>query len=124
MSRELVKKLDNIWSEILDLKTASSYSSVRSSSTNSPTTVRTGIYRVTFQETGEPIMAKYYIDTTNLSWQSAYFMRIFPRTPESNTQVIEVNSSVDTSDHQSSITYDVNLIILSNRPITSITRIS
>lgn len=124
MIQEAEQKIKNIWDEILRLKTASKYSSIRSSHFNSSTTVRTGLYRITYQTTGEPIMSKCFIDTTNLSWQSAYYMRIFPRTPSANTQIIEVNTSVDTSDHQSYITYDVKLIVLSNRSVVSITRIS
>lgn len=118
------KRIKALNQELLDLKTSSEYSSVRSSSLSSAMTVRTGVYRVTFGTTGEPIMARYYINSAGSQIARALYLRIFPRTPSTNTQEIEINTTVPTDYGQSSITYDVNLTILANRPIIQVERIS
>lgn len=123
MNNEFSNKMNIIQQELTDLKTAAEYGSVRSSSTNSPTTVRTGIYRITFASTGEPIMARYYINSESSQWARDSYLRVFPRTPSDNTQEIEVNTTARRNEEITPITYDVNLTILSNRPVQSIERL-
>jgi len=124
MNRDFEERIKTIEAELVALKTASLYSSVRSSYAISPTYVRTGLYRVTYAETGEPIMSTFYINTSSPSWDDYLVLRIFPRTPVGNTQVLEINTTYSRDYGQTSQTYDVLLTALSNRPITSITRIS
>lgn len=123
MENDFSKRIKNIEDEILALKTASEYSSVKSASATSPTTVRTGFYRVTFAPNEEPILARYFIDTSSLGWVALNF-RIYARTPETNSQVIEVNTSISLDLGQTATTYDLFLTILSNRQVVSIERIS
>jgi hypothetical protein len=101
---QTIKKIE---SELLAIKTASQYTSVRSANFTSSISVQQGLYRVTYQNTGEPIFSFCYIGTNVEEYGSPY-----PRTPQGNTQVIEVKN--DSS---------APLVIVSNVPVISITRI-
>lgn len=101
---QTIKKIE---SELLAIKTASQYTSVRSANFTASVAVRQGLYQINYQSSGEPVFSFCYIGTNIEEYGSPY-----PRTPQGNTQVIEVK-------------YDSSapLVIVSNVPVTSITRI-
>lgn len=124
MANQLADRIKATEDEILALKTASQYSSVRSAYVNSSAVLRTGIYRITFGGQSEPILSNYYIQTSGSEFDRVFFIRVFARTPGTDEQIIEINTTVSPDGGQSSITYDANISILSNRPVISIERIS
>lgn len=110
-----VKALEN---ELLALKTASIYTSVRSASFTASNLVYTGIYRITYGPPAEEIFSIVLCGTSDYQWGTAY-----PRTASSNTQIVEVNS--DKFDSATQITtLHVPIVVVSNRPVISIERIS
>ena len=101
---QMIKKIE---SELLAIKTASQYTSVRSANFTASVVVQQGLYRIIYQNSGEPVFSFCYIGTNVEEYGSPY-----PRTPQGNTQIIEVK-------------YDSSapLVIVSNVPVISITRI-
>lgn len=100
------EEIKQIKSEILALKTASAYTTIRSADFTSTILVSQGLYRVTYAS--EPVYSFCYIGTDVEDSGLP-----FPRTPEGNTQVIEIRYDEDSAP----------LTIVSNVPILSITRI-
>lgn len=115
MAREFEKMVNSLEEEILNLKTASQYSSIRSAYSVG-TTVRTGLYRITYQDTGEDIFS--FVTGTPVSDNNG---TVWPRTPTGNNQIVEVNSDAIT---YPSPTSDIRMTVISNIPVVSITRIS
>ena len=116
MKNNFDEDIKNIEAEILALKTATDYTSVRSAQFSSSTLVRTGLYRITYDTGGEDIFSIIYVGTAGSDWGLVY-----PRTPNGNTQVVEVATTfLDSGQY---ITKDVPIAIVSNVPVTSIVRI-
>lgn len=111
-----VKALEN---ELLALKTASVYTSVRSASFTASNLVYTGLYRITYGPPAEEIFSIVLCGTSNRQWGVGY-----PRTAGTNTQIVEVASDRYNSSTQTTTTLQVPLVVVSNRPVVSIERIS
>lgn len=106
--------IKDIEKEILSLKTASQYTSIRSVNFSVSSLVYTGLYRVIYSN-DESVFSFVYLGTDLGNWGIAY-----PRTPSGNSQIIEVNTDYyDNGNHTGS----VPMVVVSNIPIISITRI-
>ena len=117
MQNEFDQRVKRLEQELLDIKTASEYSSVKSASFTASTTVYTGEYLITYAVGKEDIMANIYCGTSQSEWGIA-----FPRTPSGNTQIVEIVS--DTNVDGEYVRYYVPLSVTSNRQVLSIARIS
>lgn len=118
MRNEFDTRIKNIQNELLALKTAAEYSSIRNAFLSPTIRVTTGLYSVTYNPNGQAIMCEFYRQDSNIP------CRIYGRTPSGNTQVVEVTTTVWSNAEQRYITYENGLIISSNVPVVSITRIS
>jgi hypothetical protein len=117
MANKFAERIKRIEDELIALKTASEYSSMRTSYVASPVRVTTGLYRVDFNAGGQPILSKFYRqDATVLCYVSA-------RTPSGNSQIVEVNTTKWDNQRQEYVTYENGLSVVANVPIISITRI-
>ena len=116
MQNEFDQRIKRLEQELLDIKTASEYSSVKSASFTASTTVYTGEYLITYADGKEDIIANIYCGTSQSEWGIAY-----PRTPQGDTQVVEIVS--DTYEEGGYVRYYVPLSITSNRKVLSIARI-
>lgn len=117
MKNEFDQRIKTIMQELLDLKTASEYSSIRTSNITSSGTITTGLYRVTYDNRGESIISMFYNGQPG-------FCFLYPRTPSGNSQVVEVRATRWNNTTQSYDTYTNKLVVVSNVPVVSITRIS
>lgn len=118
MNNEFVNRLKKIEQELLDLKTANLYSSVRSASTVSTDYLTTGLYKVTYEDKGEPIISIFSQAIVGpRCW-------VYARTPETTSQVLEVNTTYWDNATQQYITDSCPITIISNVPVISINRIS
>lgn len=115
MSQEFEGKIRKIEQELIDLKTATEFTSIKSASFNTTTNVTTGTYQITYQ-ISEGVMSQVYCGSSGGDWGMAY-----ARTPSGNTQVVEV--ATDKSSGGSISTYSVPLVIASNSPVVSIVRL-
>jgi len=121
MNRELELRLKQIEQEILDLKTASEYSSVRSSSIVDSELLSTGNYRVTFDNHGNEVFAAYF--TRGAQGVRHGGADAYP--PQGSTQIVQVDASYASSDSPPvRVDYNVILTIVSNYPVVSIERIN
>lgn len=118
MKNDFDTRLKNIEEELLALKTASEYSSVRNSSITSASRIRTGLYRVNYDTNGQAILSTFYKEI------DSGYCEIYGRTPTSNSQVVEVVTTTWSNEEQRYITYENGLVVVSNVPVASITRIS
>lgn len=109
------EEIKNIEAEILALKTAKEYSSVRSAYSAS-VNVQTGLYEIIYQDTGEDIFSFVYGSYVDDNWGT-----VWARTPVGNTQIIEINTDKTT---YPSPTQQATMTIVSSVPVVSITRIS
>lgn len=105
--------------ELLALKTASTYTSVRSANFTSSNLVYTGLYRITYGPPVEEIFSIVLCGTSERQWGKGY-----PRTAGANTQIVEVASDRFDPSTQTTTTLQVPLVVVSNRPVISIERIS
>lgn len=111
-------KIKYIQEEILRLKTAKKYISVRSANYASSITVYTGLYRLTYEASDEPIVAIGYLGIAGTGrWLYPYM-----RTPINNTQIVEIDTTY--FDGSSYITDRYQLRVISNHKITNIERVS
>lgn len=118
MKNDFADEIKKIEDEILALKTASKYTSIRSANYTSTANVYTGLYLVTYASSSEPIFS---IIDSNISNYNHGWVR--PRTPSGNSQVLEVLTTYADSGGNY-ITDTVSLSIVSNRAVTGIARIS
>ncbi len=118
MKNEFVEQLKGIEQELLALKTAAEYSSLRNSYSSSSLRVTTGLYRVDYATDGQAIMSQFYRQEIDKPCS------VLGRTPSATSQIIEVDTTIWSNAEQRWITYENGLVIVSNVPITSITRIS
>lgn len=116
MQNEFDQRLKNMEQELLDIKTASIYSSVKSAETSAGSQVKTGLYQITYEGGDTNIMSLMFVGYGN----------VYPRTPQGDTQIIEIATSgppVDQSTGESTV-YSTRLSVISNRKVLSIARIS
>lgn len=109
-------KIKRIEERLLALKTASEYSSVRTTQYSAVSNAYTGMYRVTYQQGNDEILSTVYCGASGGIFGFAY-----ARTTSGNIQIIEV--STDEATEQGWVTHTAPLIVVSNVPVTSITRI-
>ena len=116
MKKDFDTMIKNLEQELTDLKTSARYASVRSARTTTQTNVTTGLYRVTYENTNVPVFSFVYGSPVNDNWGT-----VWARTPSGNTQVVEVNTDEVTYPNT---THTAQMIVISNKPVVSITRIS
>ena len=122
MRDDFDKKIKNLEREILDLKTACEYTSVRSSSITNSQVLNTGNYQVTFDNDGDEIMSMFFVNDPT----GQHFGSVFALPPQGSTQTL----LIDATDYQYSgatvvpVNFNVRLTAISNYPITNIVKIS
>lgn len=116
MQNEFDQRLKNMERELLDIKTASIYSSVKSVETSASTQVSTGLYQITYEEGDTNIMSLMFLG----------YGSVYPRTPVGDTQIIEIATSGSPIDQNTGeyTVYSTQLSVISNRKVVSIARIS
>lgn len=119
MNNEFDKKIKNIEQELTDLKTASEYSSVRSAAVTYSQLVYTGTYRITYENRGEPVFSLVH---TGIISDEEDLGGAMARTPEGNTQIVEVFTSYIDTTYQE-ITKYTTMVVVSNVVVTKIERI-
>ena len=117
MANKFAERIKRIEDELIALKTASEYSSMRTSYVTNPVTITTGLYRVEFNSGGQPILSNFYRQ------DAAVLCYISARTPVGNSQIVEVNTTRWDNERQEYVTYENGLLVVANVPIVSITRI-
>lgn len=110
MKNDFTEEIKNIENEILALKTASEYVSIRSANYTTTATVQTGLYKITYADGEEPIFS--FIQCQRMD---TYHGSADPRTPSGNEQVVEVMTSY--LENNSPVTTTSSLVIVSNRPV-------
>lgn len=116
MANEFVSEIKDIELELLALKTASEYTSVKSVETTPSQDVYTGLYRIDYATNGNEIVAMIYTANDN-------YTRVHPRTPGASSQIVEIESTRWNNSTQSYETFTNKMIIVSNVPVSSITRL-
>jgi len=117
----LEKRVNDLKKEILDLKTACEYSSTRSAFSDKINNAYTGLYRITYAQTDDYIIS---IASCSIISGTEYLGMVDIRTAIGNTQILEVDTDYTNFDTQQIETGTVSLMVSSNTPIVSITRIS
>lgn len=117
MNNEFDKELKYIEEELLKLKTASEYTSIKNASVFSNLRVTTGLYRITYKASDNPIIAMVYKGILG------NYGRYYLRTPSGNTQIVEVVTTYWSDADQRYYTDENTLTIISNTPVESIVRI-
>lgn len=117
MNNEFDKELKYIEEELLKLKTASEYTSIKNASVFSNLRVTTGLYRITYKASDNPIIATVYKGILG------NYGRYYLRTPSGNTQIVEVVTTYWSNADQRYYTDENTLTIISNTPVESIVRI-
>lgn len=119
MRSDLDEKLKYVEKELTDLKTASEYTSVRSAAVTYSQLVYTGTYKITYENKNEPVFSIVHngiiADENDLGGARA-------RTPEGNTQIVEVFTSYMDSNNQE-VTKTTTLVVVSNLAVVKIERI-
>lgn len=110
------ERIKRIEERLLALKTASEYSSVRTTQYSAVSNAYTGMYRVTYQQGNDEILSTVYCGAS-----AGIFGFAYARTTSGNTQVIEVSTDENTT--QGWVTHMAPLVVVSNVPVISITRI-
>lgn len=120
MSKDFESKVKWIEDELLALKTASEYASLQSASITYSQQVRTGVYRINYNNPKNiKILSILYG-----GGPYAINVQVMGRTPNNNYQLVDVNTLVYNESTGSYITVNATMSIISNVPVTSITRIS
>lgn len=119
MNNEFSDRIKKIEAEILQLKTASLYTSIRNTITSFSGTVKTGVYKIEYDNKGESIISDAY---TNKYKQATGGVSL--RTPQGSSQLVDVNTTYAKPDGSGSITYEISFVVVSNVPVISITRLS
>lgn len=116
MENELTKRLKNIEQELIDLKTASLYTSTRNAFSASSGSAYTGLYKITYSNpNNERILSQVYFNRQQSNGE------IFARTISGNTQVVELNTTYAAGN--APVTYTTTFYVVSNVPVTSIVRL-
>lgn len=109
-------RLKQIEQELLDLKTASEYTSIRTSNIKTSEDIYTGLYQIVYNNDGESIVSMVYKGRSD-------FCRLYPRTPSGNSQIVEVQTTRWNNSTQTYDNFTNNLVVISNVPVVSITRL-
>lgn len=117
MNNEFDKELKYIEEELLKLKTASEYTSIKNASVFSNLRVTTGLYRITYKDSDNPIIAMVYKGIPG------NYGRYYLRTPSGNTQIVEVVTTYWSNADQRYYTDENTLTIISNTPVESIEKL-
>jgi hypothetical protein len=117
MNNEFDNRFKKIEQEIIDLKTSSKYTSVRSAKYSYGTLVYTGVYRITFDVGSEQLFSISYGTVTGEG-----VALVEERTPNGNQQIIDVVTTYYNG--SSYVTRQIPLSVVSNVPVVSIERIS
>lgn len=118
MIGETEKRVKKIEQELIDLKTSSQYTSIRSVNFTSGFVATIGTYRITFAH-NSGVLSLVYCANSNGDWGSGL---VYGRTPSGNTQVVEVGYSEYTI--SGSPTETVPIVIISNSPVQSIQKLT
>ncbi|MBQ8984287.1 hypothetical protein IJ098_00510 [Candidatus Saccharibacteria bacterium] len=119
------KEIKYIEDEILNLKTASEYVSVKSLTSTVIDGVYTGMYQVNYAGNNESIISLVGCGELIAPSREDFLLGLaYPRTPIGNTQIIEINTDYTNFDTQQIETGTCSMIVNSNTPVISITRIS
>ena len=118
MIDQLTKRLKYIEDEILRLKKAKEYASVKSSFSQR-VDAYTGIYKVTYNNNNQQVLSEFFSSLVEND-----YVVIGARPSSGNEQIVEVQTSYWSNEEQRVITTTVSLIAVANYPIVSITRIS
>lgn len=107
--------------ELQGLKTAQRYTSTKNVAIATFSDLQTGLYLVTFEK--EDFMADYftgYLDPAKSAWASAY-----PRTPNDDQQVIEIDTTTPGDDPDGArVDNSTDLAIVSSVPVKDFSRLS
>ena len=117
MNNEFDKELKYIEEELLKIKTASEYTSIKNASVFSNLRVTTGLYRITYKASDNPIIATAYKGIVG------NYGRYYLRTPSGNTQIVEVVTTYWSNADQRYYTDENTLTIISNTPVESIEKL-
>lgn len=118
MIDQLTKRLKDIEDEVLRLKNAKEYASVKSSFSQR-IDAYTGIYKVTYNNNNQQVLSEFFSSIVETN-----YIIIGARPSSGNEQIVEVQTSYWSNEEQRIITTTVSLIAVANYPIVSITRIS
>lgn len=113
MREEYTKSIAKIEDELIALKTASSYTSVKNASYGSMWQVSTGLYRITYDNNNNYICTQGYLGGIGNEWGPPSF-----RTQSGNTQIMEVVTTTTSGAVQT-----VPLTLVSNWPIVFVQKI-
>lgn len=121
MKNDFSDRIKKIEEELLALKTSSLYTSIRNTVTAFSGTVSTGLYRINYRTNGETIISEIFSNKNKQTNGG-----IYPRTPQGSSQIVEIDSTYAVIEQGSSypVTYTMSFVVVSNVPVTSITRIS
>lgn len=122
MSVGFDQSIKNLLEEIVSLKTHKTVRSALKMCISKPVTVKTGYYKVTYEERDGPILSKAFCQNTNAELESDNIGFVYNRTPEGNTQTLEV----DTYKYDGGNivdTLELPMVIISNIPVIKVERI-
>lgn len=121
MKNEFAERLKEIEQELTDLKTATNYTSIKSSVESSLANATTGTYRITYNNQGEDIMSMFFSTKGDFMYPI-----IMPQTISDNTQIVQISTTyyIASGSGYTPVTDHTNLTIVSNVPIQSIVKIS
>ena len=114
------QRIKKIEAELIDLKTASKYVSTKNSYSNVVDGVYTGLYRVVYKPTDDYIIS--IVGCGQISG-TTYVGTAYPRTPNSNIQIVEIDTDYTDEETQQVQTGQSKMIITSNNPVESISRV-
>lgn len=120
MNNEFDKRLKDIEQELTDLKTASEYSSVRSAVVTHSELVYTGSYKIVYNNKGEDVFSLIF---TGIIEGETNLGEAMARTPVGGEQIVDVFTSYENDQYQE-VTKQTTMVVVSNVPVASITRIS
>lgn len=119
---EFEKRIKVIEQELVNLKTATEYTAVRSVQFGRVVKVQTGLYQITFDlPEAESVLAFAYC---GLIEETDFYGTTSSRTPIGNTMVVEISTDYRDFDIQQMVTGIAPLYVLASRPVVSIERIS
>ena len=120
MNNNFEKEILSIERELTDLKTAAEFSSVRSAAITYSQLVYTGVYKITYENRGEPIFSFVY---AGIIEDNEDIGDVMARTPSGNVQMVDVSTSYINQQFQPETLY-TTMVVVSNVPVTRIERIS
>lgn len=115
----LENKINHIKNEILDLKTANTYTSTKNVNISEYSGIHTGLYEITYEK--DSFISDVYPGYLEggIAWASCY-----ARTTNTNKQIVEVDSTTFGDDPEGPrIDNYITLTIISSVKVLSVTRI-